>query len=222
MNKVAIAIVAFLLTSLFWYELGYLEIPGITSEKEVLTENDSTEANDYQTLSHQAEHPELDRQIAKLEEQVSELQDIVKQLEKIGSKQQGGSTSTTKETSSPAVEPTHPKVASNPQTESVQEPEQQSNDIIGKWVPADPVGWEEGNKMLLFNEYGVFKDYSNKELGSAKEYTYTISGNTLKYKDKYESSYKKSFKFKVSTINGKKTLEIYGNAELGGKYVSAK
>ena len=76
--------------------------------------------------------------------------------------------------------------------------------------------------MLLIDEYGTFKDYYSASSGLSRDYTYIIQGDVLKYKDKYDRTYDKSFRFKVSTQNGKDYLEVFGNADFGGKWVRSK
>ena len=107
-----------------------------------------------------------------------------------------------------------PELVSEPKQEPVTQPS-----IVGRWRLPNPVGHSEQNKMLSFDEYGTFKDYYSTSSGLSHDYTYTVEGDLLKYGEGYG---KKSFRFKVSTQNGKDYLEIFGNAEFGGKWVRSK
>ena len=95
-------------------------------------------------------------------------------------------------------------------------------DIVGQWHLANPLNHNEENRMLLINEYGVMKDYECVLFDHPDEYDYIIEGDVLKYKHSYSSTYRDSFRFKVSTQDGKDYLEIFGNADFGGKWVRSK
>lgn len=91
--------------------------------------------------------------------------------------------------------------------------------VVGRWSLSNPVGYSEQERMLSFDEYGTFKDYYNTSSGLSHDFTYILQDDMLKYKDEYSRTYVKSFRFKVSTVNGKDYLEVFDNADFGGKWV---
>ena len=110
------------------------------------------------------------------------------------------------------------EVAAQPEPEKAAPTVQPS--IVGRWRIADPVGFEEHERMLQFDEYGIFKDYTNVSSGLSWDYNYIVEGDVLKYG--HSNNCNNSFQFKTSTVNGKDYLEIYNSTRFGGKWVRSK
>ncbi len=69
------------------------------------------------------------------------------------------------------------EVAAQPEPEKAAPTAQPS--VVGRWRIAGPVGHEERERMLQFDEYGIFKDYSDASLGFSDDYNYVVVGNAL-------------------------------------------
>lgn len=110
------------------------------------------------------------------------------------------------------------EVAAQPEPEKAAPTSQPS--IVGRWRIADPVGYEERERMLQFDEYGIFKDYSYVSAGHSCDYNYIVDGDVLKYG--FGNKCDNPLRFKISTVNGKDYLEIYNSTKFGGKWVRSK
>ncbi len=115
------------------------------------------------------------------------------------------------------AEPAVEEIVAQPEPEKAVSSAQPS--IIGRWRIADPVGFEEQERMLQMDEYGNLKDYRDVTFGSSSDYTYTIEGDKLTYSNTISRG---SFQFKLSSVNGKDYLEIFNNTKFGGKWIRSK
>lgn len=94
--------------------------------------------------------------------------------------------------------------------------------IVGHWRMADPVCSDDADRMLVIDEYGVFKAYRSVRLSISNDYVYSVKGDVLTYKYTATSHGDHSFRFKVSNVNGKDYLEIFGDPKFGGKWVRSR
>ena len=93
--------------------------------------------------------------------------------------------------------------------------------IVGRWRIADPVGFDERDRMLQIDEFGNIKDFYSVASGFSTDYVYLIEGDIIKYGTS-SNFYHYSFQFKVRSENGKDYLEIYNDTRFGGKWVRSK
>ena len=109
------------------------------------------------------------------------------------------------------------KVAAQPEPEMAAPTAQPS--IVGRWRIADPVGYEERDRMLQMDEYGIFKNYHNASTSYSYDYNYSVEGDVFTFGDSFHTY---SFQFKLSSVDGQDYLEIYNNTSFGGKWVRSK
>lgn len=107
------------------------------------------------------------------------------------------------------------EVAAQPEQEKAAPTAQPS--IVGRWCIADPVGYDERERMLQFDEYGIFKHYTNVHSGLSWDYNYIVEGDVLKYG--HGNNCNNSLQFKTSSVDGQDYLEIYNDTRFGGKWV---
>ena len=93
--------------------------------------------------------------------------------------------------------------------------------IVGRWRIADPVGFDERDRMLQIDEFGNIKDFYSVASGLSTDYVYLIEGDIIKYGTS-SNFYHYSFQFKVRSENGKDYLEIYNDTRFGGKWIRSK
>ena len=110
------------------------------------------------------------------------------------------------------------EVAAQPEQEKAAPTAQPS--IVGRWRIADPVGYDERKRMLQFDEYGIFKDYTNVSSGLSWDYNYIVEGDVLKYG--HSNNCNNPLQFKTSSVDGQDYLEIYNDTRFGGKWVRSK
>ncbi len=118
-----------------------------------------------------------------------------------------------------AVADTEPaeEVAAQPEPEKATPAAQPS--IVGRWRIADPVGYEEREKMLQMDEYGIFKNYLNASTSYSRNYSYSVEGDVFSFSDSFHTY---SFQFKLSSVGGQDYLEIYNDTRFGGKWIRSK
>ena len=109
------------------------------------------------------------------------------------------------------------EVVAQPEPEEAASSAQPS--IIGRWRIADPVGYDERERMLQIDEYGIFKDYHRASSGRSYDCTYTVDGDVFTFGDSHHTY---SFQFKLSSVDGQDYLEIYNNTMFGGKWIRSK
>ncbi len=109
------------------------------------------------------------------------------------------------------------EVAVQPEPEKAAPTTQPS--IVGRWRIADPVGYEERERMLQMDEYGIFKNYHNASTSHSYDYNYSVEGDVFTFGDSFHTY---SFQFKLSSVDGQDYLEIYNNTSFGGKWVRSK
>ena len=109
------------------------------------------------------------------------------------------------------------ELAAQPEPEKATPSAQPS--IVGRWRIADPVGYEERDRMLQMDEYGIFKNYHNASTSYSYDYNYSVEGDVFTFGDSFHTY---SFQFKLSSVDGQDYLEIYNNTSFGGRWVRSK
>lgn len=244
MKNVVCFLLGALLATGFWFYMGYLQVDGDklekylhhdAKEKDVMSDEEIAELlAELDALAEESEQ-KIEKVPSKQESSSPKKKETVKSVEKTAKKTEEKPAGKTVEqtptkqtepkasTSTASAEPEHVTQSVSQPVATEPEPKQTTQpSIVGRWRLPNPVGYSEQNKMLSFDEYGTFKDYYSTSSGLSCDYTYILQNDVLKYKDKYSRTYDKSFRFKVSTVNGKDYLEIFDSAEFGGKWVRSK